>query len=105
MIISSSACKKCSKCCQNFPCIELSKEDIKRLEECVGLSFEEFTNPKDKVFTEDYFLQFQKNGDCIFLEAKDGGHSCKVYSVRPKVCKSYPSNPKQKAFCDVSMSV
>ena len=103
MTISSNACKKCSKCCKNFPCVELSKEEIKKLEEKTGFSFEKFTNPKGKVPVEEYFLQFKENGDCIFLKLSGEDHFCSVYGVRPKVCQSYPLKPKQKAFCEENM--
>jgi len=40
---------------------------------------------------EEYFLQFQKNGDCFFLNENNGSYSCSVYEIRPEICKNYPS--------------
>ncbi len=65
--ILSEICKKCAECCKNYPFVELSKNEIHKLETLTGLPFEEFTNQKGES-VEEYFLQFKENGDCFFLE-------------------------------------
>ena len=99
--ILSETCKICGKCCQNYPFVKLSKNDINSLEKATKLYFDVFTNPIGKVI-EGYFLQFQKNGDCFFLKEHNGSYSCSVYETRPEMCKNYPSKPKQKEFCSAN---
>jgi Fe-S-cluster containining protein len=98
-IISTEICKKCAKCCKNYPFIELSKNEINSLEHISGLDFNVFTNSIDKAVGK-YFLQFQKNGDCFFLNEDNGIYSCEVYEARPGICKNYPSETKQKKVCN-----
>ncbi|MBU1137477.1 MAG: YkgJ family cysteine cluster protein [Proteobacteria bacterium] len=96
--ISPEICKKCGECCKNYPFVELSVNDISLLEKLTTLHFALFTNPKGKV-VEEYFLQFKANGDCFFLNGKNGNYSCGVYEARPGICKKYPSQPLQKKLC------
>jgi len=97
-ILSNEICKKCGECCKNYPFIELSNNEILLLEQVTALHFEVFTNPKGKA-VEEYFLQFQANGDCFFLNENNGSYSCGVYKARPGICKNYPLKPKQKEAC------
>lgn len=69
------------------------------MEELTGVHPDLFTNQKEKV-VEEYFLQFQKNGDCFFLDENNGNFSCRVYEARPKICKNYPAKPLQQEFCE-----
>ncbi len=101
-IISAEICRKCGACCKNYPFVELSKNDINVLEEQTALNFDLFTNQKGRE-GEEYFLQFQENGDCFFLQGNDGSYFCGVYEARPGICKKYPSEPLQKKVCDAHM--
>jgi len=76
----------------------VSENDVKALEEKTGLHRDVFSNQKGEAVDE-YFLGFQKNGSCFFLNENNGGYSCGVYEARPKVCRNYPSNPRQEEFC------
>ena len=98
-IISNEICEQCAQCCKNYPFIELSKNEIISLEDLSGLQFDVFTNPTGKA-VEKYFLQFQENGDCFFLNENNGIFSCEVYEARPGICKKYPSETKQKEVCN-----
>lgn len=91
-------CKKCAECCKNHPVVDLSANEISLLVEETGLRMDLFTNRKGKA-VEEYFLQFQNNGSCIFLQEKNGGFACGVYHARPGICKKYPSRPIQESFC------
>ncbi len=101
-IISAEICKKCGECCRNYPYVELSKNDINSLEQKTALYFDQFTNQKGTT-GEDYFLQFQENGNCVFLKENNGCYSCDVYAARPAICKKYPVEPLQKKVCDANM--
>lgn len=97
-MILSEICKKCAVCCKNHPVVDLSANEINCLEQETGLRMEVFTNPKGKV-DEEYFLQFQKNGDCVFLKKNNGAFYCGVYNARPAICKKYPASHTQKDYC------
>ncbi len=94
-------CKQCAECCKNYPFVDLSKNEINSLEKLTGIPAEVFTNPKGKEI-EEYFLQFQDNGYCFFLNENKGSFSCGVYEERPGICKNYPSSPIQKDVCDAN---
>lgn len=91
-------CKKCAECCKNYPFVTLSQDEIHSLKELTGLPAQVFTNPIGKE-VEEYFLQFQNNGHCYFLNENEGSFSCAVYEERPGICKEYPSNPAQENVC------
>ena len=100
-IVLNEVCKKCAECCKNYPFIELSKNEINILEKCTKLHSDIFTNKKDKAY-EEYFLQFQENGDCFFLNNNNGNYFCGVYEARPEICKNYPARPQQEKTCDAN---
>lgn len=98
---SSETCRKCAECCRHNSFVELSQHDVNVLEEFTGLHFAEFTNPKGEA-VEGYFLKFNENGDCIFLNGDSGHYSCSVYEARAEVCRDYPSRPTQNEVCDAN---
>ena len=63
---------------------------------------DDFINQKGEA-VEEYFLKFKENGDCFFLNKKDGSYFCAVYEARPEICKKYPSRPRQKETCEANM--
>jgi uncharacterized protein len=97
-IITSEICKKCAECCKNYPFIELSQHEIYELEKLSGLPSDVFSNRKGEAVKE-YFLDFKENGDCFFLNEKNGGYSCGVYESRSGICRNYPSRPSQNEVC------
>jgi Fe-S-cluster containining protein len=94
-------CKKCAQCCKNYPIIKLSKNEISSLELFTGLHLGTPVNSKGVAY-EGFLLQFKENGDCFFLNEKNGSYSCCVYEVRPEICKNYPSSLRQKQFCTLN---
>ena len=96
--VTNETCKKCAACCKHYPFVELSPREISALEQETALHCDLFTNQKGDSGDE-YFLQFKENGDCYFLNEKNGCFSCAVYAARPGICKKYPSIPTEKAAC------
>jgi len=90
---------KCAECCKNYPFVELSQLEIFELEKMTGLPSGAFTNRKGGA-VEEYFLDFKKNGDCIFLNENNGEYSCGVYEARSAICRNYPSKKSQNDVCD-----
>jgi Fe-S-cluster containining protein len=100
-IILTEICRKCAECCKNYPFVDLSKNEINLLEKVAGVHSSVFTNLKDYE-VEGYFLQFQENGHCFFLNEINGNFSCSIYEARPEICKNYPSKPEQQGYCDAN---
>ena len=103
-IISTEICRKCAKCCKKYPFVEVSLNEINALEQISGLHCDVFAYPTGKV-VEGYFLQFQGNGDCFFLNENNGIFSCRVYEARPGICKKYPTKPREKGICIANRSI
>jgi Fe-S-cluster containining protein len=99
--LSTHVCNGCGSCCKNFTYIRLSRGDTKTLETFTGLISEEFASKIDKA-GEKRFMEFQDNGDCIFLSMIDGAYSCSVYEARPVACRDYPSTDIQRETCRVN---
>jgi len=97
-ILSAEICQKCAECCKKHPYIELSSDEIEALQQATGLHRDAFTNPTGEA-AEGYFLSFQDNGHCIFLNEDNGRYSCGVYEARPGICRDYPRTPKQEEAC------
>lgn len=92
-------CKKCAECCKQYPFIELSKSDVYSLKNATGMHSDVFTNRKGKQMKE-YFMQFQNNGYCFFLNENNGRFSCDVYEARPYICRNFPAKAPQQEVCD-----
>ena len=99
--ISTEICQKCGECCRKYPFVELSETDINALEQATKVRCDVFANPKGKA-VEEYFLQFQANGDCYFLNDNRGSYACGVYEARPGLCRNYPSTAIQREVCDAN---
>ncbi|BBO84454.1 hypothetical protein DSCO28_50200 [Desulfosarcina ovata subsp. sediminis] len=102
-MITSTICKKCAACCKRFPYIQLSENDIRAIEQETALPMEVFTNPQD-ASAGTYFLQFKENGDCFFLSEENGLYFCRVYKIRPDICRTYPAKPVQQVYCSINSS-
>ncbi len=97
--VLTELCRTCAECCKHFPFVELTEDEIGALSRETGLLADAFTNSKNTE-TEEYFLQFQKNGHCIFLTENEQEFSCGVYASRPGICTRYPSGTIQQDRCD-----
>jgi len=99
--ITSEICIKCAECCKNYPFVELSQDEIIELEKVTGLPSDDFSNRKGRA-VEEYFLDFKENGDCIFLNEKNGEYSCGVYEARSVICRTYPAKKSETDVCDAN---
>ncbi|MFH1641489.1 MAG: YkgJ family cysteine cluster protein [Nanoarchaeota archaeon] len=74
-------CKRCADCCR-YTIVKLFKEDIDKI--------------KQAGFAEEFFLDYDCHINSFTLKSNDKGcvfldqNKCKIYSIRPKVCKLYP---------------
>ena len=90
-------CLSCAKCCYNTE-MELSKQDIKRIEDqnTLGLKRDDFCFK-----TDGFFKLKNKDNHCIFLDPDT--NYCKIYLIRPTGCKFYPlifNQEKNKCVID-----
>lgn len=87
--VSSEICQQCAECCRKHPFVRLSKNEVAALEHVTQLPGSVFSSLIGNAAGE-YFLHFQENEACFFLQENNGRYSCGVYEARPGVCKRYP---------------
>ncbi len=72
-----------ARCCYETEMI-LTRNDVKRITQHLGLSLENFAFMND-----DGFYQLKnKNGYCIFLD--ESTKQCSIHDIKPSGCKVYP---------------
>lgn len=88
-----SACEKCGgKCCTgDSGYIWASKDEISKMAEHFGFSFDEFC----KIFTQKVGVKFslkekpfEDGFACIFFDEK--ARNCGIYELRPMQCRTFP---------------
>jgi Fe-S-cluster containining protein len=79
-------CTKCANCCREGEA-GVSKRDVERLANFLGLSPDEFRQRYTmRAKDNDLILKRSDKDGCVFL--KD--NQCSVYDARPKACADYP---------------
>jgi Fe-S-cluster containining protein len=79
----------CSACCRGEPgVVRVDEEERRSIAAHLGIGEDEFR----RLYCRRYGLGFwslveRPNGDCAFITPED---LCRIYSVRPKQCRSYP---------------
>ena len=92
------SCISCAECCKNYPFIRLSQSEVILITKYTALHMDQFAELKEKEVGS-YFLKFNKNGDCYFLKYDNGTYCCKIYGIRPCICRNYPNTIIQKEYC------
>lgn len=85
LTLKNFKCERCADCCK-YLTIKLYKKDIKEI--------------KKAGYAQDFFLEYDNyikspilrriNKGCVFLGKKKGKYYCKIYEIRPKICRLYP---------------
>ena len=74
--------RKCADCCK-YLTVKLYKKDIEAIKKAGHDDFFEYdSHIKSNVL--------KNQEQCLFLGHKDGKYYCKIYKIRPKVCRKYP---------------
>ena len=85
----SFECQRCGQCCGDISRkkrkILLLKSEVKRIADITGLREEGFATKLPANGPYRYVMK-KKGGKCVFLER----NSCKIYPLRPIVCRTYP---------------
>lgn len=86
-------CSKCRSTCCSFPEITLTKEEMKPMAKALGITTEQFKKKYTKRTDDKTGWQFRHKKHkvlgsiCVFSDPKIG---CKMYAVRPSVCRDHP---------------
>lgn len=91
-------CRRCGECCRGEGFVRASEDEIKAMALHLGIELEQFkTNYTRPSLFGDYWLQENKNGDCIFLEE----NACRIHPVKPLQCKTYPMNWRNRDSSEI----
>lgn len=84
----SFKCTGCGACCTGSPgFVWLKEEDIKRIQDHLKTSREEFLSTYCRQVNGRYSLiEDDKTYDCVFLKE----NRCSLYGARPTQCRTYP---------------
>lgn len=83
-------CKRCGYCCTLIPKITFF--------EMLRIMLRGYFNFSEKDIDGKRSIKIIGK-DCYFLERKDNTTACKIYSIRPKVCRNFPY--KDAKVCDI----
>ncbi len=87
----SFECIQCGNCCTGEPgYVWTTKEEVLRISEFLGRTDGWLDKEHLRRVGFHYSLTEKANGDCIFLERKDGRTGCRIYPVRPLQCRTWP---------------
>ena len=75
--------RNCADCCK-YLTVKLGKKDISKIKR---EGYEDFMERDDHIGS--YVLKL-RDEKCVFLDKKKDKYHCKIYSIRPKVCRQYP---------------
>lgn len=84
----SFECTRCGACCTGAPgYVWVDQDQMLRLAEFRGESFDSFTRAFVRRVDGRYSLIEHSNGDCVFWDRDVG---CTVYPARPNQCRTWP---------------
>lgn len=86
-------CQGCGGCCSGpgEGYIWVAKPEIEIIADSLKMAVEQFRRQYlRRVGFRTSIIEHRTTKDCIFLQAGAGGKQCKIYSVRPSQCRSWP---------------
>ena len=97
-------CTQCGNCCSGAPgYVWVTRKEIQQIAEYLGRDDGWLTERELRRVGFRYSLTELADGDCIFLERRDGRITCLIHPVRPTQCRNWPfwnSNLKSRAAWD-----
>lgn len=85
------ACTACGNCCTGPPgYVWATREEIRRIAAFLGRNDQWLPNDQLRRVRFRYSLTEKPNGDCVFLQARGGQRTCRIYPVRPLQCRTWP---------------
>ena len=89
-------CQGCGRCCSGpgEGYIWVTRPEIEIIADYLKMTEGQFRQKYLKrVGLRTTIIEHQTTKDCIFLENAAGGKKCRIYSVRPSQCRSWPFWP------------
>ncbi len=84
-------CEQCGQCCTGEPgYVWVSRYELGLIAKFLGMSESELRADYIRRVGLRISLTERPNGDCMFLEKAKGGRGCRIYSVRPLQCRTWP---------------
>ncbi len=81
------ACQQCGNCCRAPGFIHISKTEAHKIADYLKLYYFDFKRKYTQwILFAGRVLKGAKESSCIFLE----NNKCRIYSVRPKQCRTFP---------------
>lgn len=99
--LSKFVCRRCGACCRIEGIVRLREDDTARIAAHLGMSETDFI-ARDTALAPDrrcLVLKDRPDGACAML---DEGNRCRIYSVRPEKCRTFPyewTNAESAAYC------
>ena len=78
-------CRKCGECCKGYGGTYVSKADIIRIAEYIGMSPETFASTHCRISGNRPLLAQKADGYCVFWD-----RICAIHPVKPRMCRQWP---------------
>jgi len=93
-------CKRCGKCCQGETWLRnlIDESDIEKWKKLNRNDILKYVCACSRFIDPDNKMPWKKQ-NCPFLEFHNGQASCRIYDVRPKICKRFPINECEDSKC------
>lgn len=78
-------CRKCGDCCKGYGGTYLTKADIVRIAEFIGMAPEAFVSTHCRLSGEKPILSQKEDGYCVFWD-----QLCTIHPVKPRMCRQWP---------------
>jgi uncharacterized protein len=89
-------CTGCGRCCSGPEegYVWVTPQDVEAAARQLGITIADFESKYTRRVGKRTSLIEKENRDCVFLEeAGDGRRGCKIYSIRPTQCQTWPFWP------------
>ena len=83
-------CTRCGHCCTIPGYVWVDREEMDKLADLLGLSFDEFTRRYVRRVGHRYSLTEKETHACIFWQGTGPELGCQVYAARPEQCRTFP---------------
>ena len=98
-------CVRSGRCCSTGPNVALTAYDVCRIARYLGVPWRELRGKYILAIIADMIaipvLRGLGDGQCAFLETRDGVPTCSIYPVRPMRCRLYPFQPASPSKKDI----
>ncbi|MFA5864989.1 MAG: YkgJ family cysteine cluster protein [Phycisphaerae bacterium] len=84
-------CAQCGNCCSGVPgYVWVTDEEIHAMADFLKLSIKQFSEKYLRRVHHKISLIELPDYDCVFLQRTAQGVQCRIYSVRPQQCRTWP---------------